>query len=675
MAGYEIGISGLHAAQKALDIIGNNIANAATEGYHRQEIDLRPADEVYTNGQLAGQGVEFAGVRRQINQILEDEIQRQGSVIADLGKRLEILQTIESAFGELSTEGLSTAIDEFFEAFDQLTLRPYDVNLQSTVLSSAETLSNQFRSLAQVVSNMEDMMYNEAISTVDRINILASQIAEMNKEVYAQKMRGNNINNTLDQRDLLVAELSELIGIRTVVRETGMVDITATDVSLVVGSTVLELEVGLEASEGNYKLGLRPKGTQVYDTNVSGGVLGGLFELKNELLHEISTKMNQLAQTIISETNQLHSQGVGSNGSFTSLSGWTMTETNVADFEPPVTEGDIYIRVIDADGNARRYTVTVTSASTLSSVAADIAAIPGLDDNSGLNNGRLQIIANTGYSFDFLPGALAQPSSTVPDPLAGAGPAPSEAPPVISVSGNYTGSTNQVYTCTVSTTPPGQTYPIGTGTMELEIRDGSGLLIKTVNIGEGYSEGTSFVMDNGVTITLQANGLSSGYLNDSEQFAVETLASSDTSGFLSAVGINCFFSGTDAYSIGLSDFVKDDGGNIATSRSVEMTDNENAAAIAALGDLAMDSLGQLSPKEYYRKLVVDLGNQVSVTDMEHSNVEGIRRSLEQQRNDVSGVDINEQATLMMLYERMFQAMARYMNTITETYDTVLTIIR
>jgi flagellar hook-associated protein FlgK len=94
-----------------------------------------------------------------------------------------------------------------------------------------------------------------------------------------------------------------------------------------------------------------------------------------------------------------------------------------------------------------------------------------------------------------------------------------------------------------------------------------------------------------------------------------------------------------------------------------------------LGDLAISELGQLSPKEFYRKLVVDIGNQVSVTDVQHSNVQGVQRSIEQQRNDVSGVDINDQATLMMLYERMFQAMARYMNTITETYDTVLTLIR
>ena len=675
MAGYEIGISGLHAAQQALDIIGNNIANAATEGYHRQEVDLRPADEVYTNGQMVGQGVEYAGVRRLVNEIIESELLRQGSSLADIEKRLETLRTIENAFGELSSEGLSTALDNFFASFNDLSLQPDDVNLQSSVLSSAETLANHFRSLGTVISNIEEMVYNEAVSSVERINLLAGQIARMNTEVYTQEMRGNDANNTMDQRDMLIAELSELVGIRTVVRDTGMVDITASDVSLVVGSTATELEAGLVLDGQQYQLGLRPKETQEYDTNISGGVLGGLFKLKNELVHGVKTQLDMLAQSIISQTNQLHVQGVGANGTFTMLSGWTMAETDVAKMEPPVTDGQIHIRVTDSTGQVTRHMVSVDGSSTLSSIAADIASIPGLDQNTGVNTGRLQIIANSGYSFDFLGGTLSVPNTTVPDPLVGAGAGLDQLPPAIGVSGGYTGTVDETYTCTVKTTPPGQTYAIGSGTMELEIQNTAGAVLKTVNIGEGYVAGTSFILDNGVKIRLEANGISPGYLNDAEQFTIEALASSDSSGFLAAVGVNSFFSGTDANSIGVSGFVRDSGSNIAVSRTVEMTDNLNASAIAALGDSAQDALGNLSPKEFYRKLVVDLGNEVSITEMQHSNVQSIHHSLEQQRDEISGVDINEQASLMMLYERMFQAMARYMNTISETYETVLTIIQ
>ena len=675
MAGYEIGISGLHAAQQALDIIGNNIANAATEGYHRQEIDLRPATEAYTNGQMVGQGVYNAGARRLINQIIESELLRQNSSLTDIEKRLETLRTIENAFGELSSEGLSTALDNFFAAFNVLSRQPDDVNLQTTVLSAAETLANHFHSLGTVISNIEESLYSETISAVERVNLLATQIAQMNTEIYAQEMRGTDVNNTMDQRDMLIAELGELIGIRTVVRDTGMVDISASDVSLVAGSTATELEVGFVLDGQQHQLGLRPEGTQAYDSNFTGGVLGGVFKLRNELVEGIKTQLDMLAQNLITQTNQLHVQGVGGNGAFTMLSGWTMTETNVSEIEPPVTDGQIHIRVTDSTGQVVRHTISVTSSSTLSSIAADIAAIPGLDLNTGVNTGRLQIIANSGYSFDFLGGTLSVPNTTVPDPLAGAGAGLDQLPPSIEVSGGYTGTVDETYACTVTTVPPGQTNAIGTGTMELEIQNAAGDVLKTVNIGQGYVAGTSFILDNGVKIRLGANGVSPGYLNDGEQFTIEALASSDSSGFLAAAGINSFFSGTDANSIGVSDFVRDNGSNIAVSRTVEMTDNLNAGAIAALGDSAQSALGALSPKEFYRKLVVDLGNDVSITEMQHSNAQSISRSLEQQRDEISGVDVNEQASLMMLYERMFQAMARYMNTISETYETVLTIIR
>jgi flagellar hook-associated protein FlgK len=360
-----------------------------------------------------------------------------------------------------------------------------------------------------------------------------------------------------------------------------------------------------------------------------------------------------------------------------------MSETDVASMVPPVQAGTIYIRVTDAAGQDCRYAVNVTSDSTLESVAADIAAIPGLEDNTGVNNGRLQIVANTGYTFDFLPGVLSSPTATVPSPLAGAGSLASEAPPIISVGGIYTGTANETYTCSVTTVPPGQTFAIGTGTMELEIRNGSGVVINKVNIGQGYAPGTlngpqeesTIVVENGIIINLKSNGAGPGYLNDGESFTIDAIANSDTSGFLAAAGINCFFSGTGAGSIEMTDYVGQDGRNIAISRGTGLEDNTNAVAIARLGQSALADLGGQSITEYYQQLSVGLGNQISITQMQYDNTDGILQSLEKQQDDISGVDVNDQASLMMLYERMFQGMAQYMNTISKTLETVMTILQ
>jgi flagellar hook-associated protein 1 FlgK len=319
MAGYDIGISGLHAAQKALMIIGNNIANAATEGYHRQEIDLVPLADANTNGAMIGQGVEYAGVIRKVDAVLQAEILRQESSLAAMERQLEMLQTIESAFGELTTGGLTTAMDEFFASFQDLSLRTEDVNMQSEVLSKAQALVCQMNNIATMVTNMDEMAHSESLATVERINLLAEQISALNQEIYNQKMRGYEPNNTMDQREKLITELGRLIGIRTYTRDNGMVDIIASDISLVIGPLNAKVEIGLINDGQSSLLGLRSVGGDSYSTQLNGGKLGGLFELRNTTIRDLQDQLDLLAKTIITETNKIHVQGVGQDGSFASL--------------------------------------------------------------------------------------------------------------------------------------------------------------------------------------------------------------------------------------------------------------------------------------------------------------------------------------------------------------------
>lgn len=674
MAGFNIGISGLDAAQRALSIIGNNIANAATEGYHRQEVNLRPADESPVGGVMLGQGVNFAGIRRMVDAFLEAEITRQQSSLSALQRRSDSLYVIESSLGELTEASLSGALDRFFGTMYELSLRPEDVSLQTALISAAESLTTQIGNVGTVLSSLQDSFYTEAQSAAGRINDLTAQVARLNQEIYNQRVQGEDASNMMDQRDQLIKDLGELVDVRIYEREYGITDVVAAEIPLVVGSVAGRVQVGLMETETGQQMGLAPEGSESYSSNVGGGTLGGLFELRNSRVRDIRDQFNRFTQTLISEVNKIHLQGVGSAGSFTSLTGWTMNESDVTDFVPPVTDGILHVRVIDPSGQARRYAVTVDSSSTLESVAADLAAIPGLEDATGVSAGRLQIVANTGYQFDFLPGVLSTPSTTVPNPLAGAGAGADQAPPAIQVSGLYTGSVNQVFTCTVNTSPPGQTLAVGNGTMEVVVRDGSGTAVATLQIGQDYEPGMSLVMADGIEISLDTNGLSGGYLNDGDVFTIEALANSDTSGFLAAVGMNTFFTGTDSSSIGIADAIRQSGGRIAVSRNAGGEDNRNIVALARLGEESLAALGDMGIKDYYRQIAVDVGQQLSVTEMQQKNGEAMLQNLLEQRDQISGVDVNEQASMMMIYERMFQAMARYMNTISTTQDTILGIL-
>ena len=303
MLDFSIGLSGLDAAQKALNIIGNNIANSATEGYHRQRIDFSPAYSSQRGAVLIGGGVDIKSITRVIDSFLEQEILRQQSSLGHVSQEFGTLRTIENIFGEFSTEGsgLNVAIDEFFNSLQDLSANPAETIWQSQIVSDAEAMANQFRTIGEFLNTLETQIRLEAENTIDYINTLTSQIAEFNDKIEAIEMPGGNANNMRDQRDQYISELSELIGVQTISRPYGVVDVSAGEIPLVIGVSVNQLETSLNE---NGDLGISITGSSNYTTNVQGGKIGGLLSLKNELVSDIHDNLDLLAVALIQQINQ-----------------------------------------------------------------------------------------------------------------------------------------------------------------------------------------------------------------------------------------------------------------------------------------------------------------------------------------------------------------------------------
>jgi flagellar hook-associated protein FlgK len=681
MGGFEIGISGLHAAQNALDIIGNNIANAATEGYHRQTVDMRPLDDVFTSGILLGQGVDVKRVKREIDELLDNEIFSKESEIAQINRELESLMTIESAFGELSTSALSTAMDDFFNALHKLSQSPDEVSYKSQVESTARALCSQMQSIGSTVADLESQTYKEAQNVAGDINTLAEQIAELNKKIYRESVKGETPNNMLDQRDRLINELAQLVNVTTYSREHNIKDVSVANIPIVVSSYVTEVEVGLQTNGDNHDLVISMKDAGNWSTEVTGGRLGALFSLRNSILRDIKSGLDDVARSIIFETNNLHVQGVGSYGSFNSLTGWTMATQELSEMDPPITDGGkLYIRVIDDTGLAVRQSITLSTSDTLSDVAADITAM-NFDFGAGAVNpldaqvvgGKLVIGIDSapafdGYKYDFIPGFLSAPTSSTFTGGAGG-----ELPPTVEVIGNYSGNSDETYTFTVSGAAAGG-EGIGTGSTKLTVTDSGGGTVKVIDIGDGFVAGEVINIADGLKIKLNSNSGEVGYVQNGQDFTVEAIADSDTSGILSATGINTFFSGTGATTMNVCEDIINNLGKIAVARTADFSDSTNALKMGQVGESALSSLGDLTIKEYYRTVATGIGEQIDITKVKEENAYGVWKSLQEQQDDASGVDMNDEATKMLVYERMFQGMAKYMNAVGEMLDRLMTII-
>ena len=658
MDSFSIGLSGLYAAQKALDTVGNNIANAATEGYHRQRINLTPGYTSQVGDVILGGGVDVAGITRLINNFLEQEILRQQSSLGLVSQEFSTLRTVETAFRELSSgSGLSTAIDDFFNALQDLSAHPAEIIWQSQVVTAAETMANQFRTLGEFLTTLQAQLVLEAENTMGHINTLISRIAELNDNVERIEISGGQANNLRDQRDHCITELSELIDIETQAKDYGVVNISVAGIPVVTGATLTELEVGVN-SEG--KLGISIAGMQTYGTDVQGGRLGGLFSLKNELVSDIHNDLDTLASAIIQKTNQYHVQGLGSEGSFSQLTGWGNISEDLSDFST-VSAGYAYIRVTNtSSGAVTRTEIPVfqdASSDTLTEIAGYITSNVANVTASVNSLNQLTITADAGYDFDFLPCVLPEPTAGT---LTGA------PPPAISVSGIYTGAVNDTFRFTVS--GPGS---VGNGTLQLEVKDGGGAgdVIATLNIGSGYAAGDLLDLGNGIKISLSTGDFEAG-----NNFDVDAFASSDTSGLLAAVGINTFFSGTSAMNMEVCSDISAAPGRIATSLSADMTDNANVSRMAGLKEEYISSLNTMTPVEFYRRLVTDIGQQLSLKKIHQDNTEIMIQNLSNQQSETSGVDINEEATQLLVFEQMFQSLAKYLYTVQSLMSSLMEVI-
>lgn len=214
--GLNIALSGLYTAQKNLNTVSHNISNATTPGYSRQQnvqTASRPLSVMDGTG-MVGTGSEVTGVDRVRDTYLDFKYWSENTASGEWSKKLEKLSELEGTFNEPSDSGFVKIMNDFFNAYQELSKDPSSSAVRALVREKGVTLAKYFNSTATHFEKMQEDINDQIKITVDQVNSLAFQIQQLNKQIYSFEVQGQSANDLRDSRTLLVDQLSKLVNIQ-----------------------------------------------------------------------------------------------------------------------------------------------------------------------------------------------------------------------------------------------------------------------------------------------------------------------------------------------------------------------------------------------------------------------------------------------------------------------------
>jgi flagellar hook-associated protein 1 len=314
-SGLNTALSGLEAAQAAIDTTGQNIANANTPGYSRQQVvqternplTIPALSTVTGDGSQVGLGVDITTITRVRDQFLDGQYRNQNSQSSGDNTASTLLGQVQAALNEPSSSGLSTALNQFWTAWSGLQNNPTDQGAMSAVLGAGKTVAENLGTLSGELTTLESQVTGQYTTLTDPTNgpvaTDAKQIAALNVQISQAQASGLNANTLLDQRDGLIDDLSQYSNVYVTQQSDGTVNVSF-------GNAAIAAAGGTADGTPLVKGGSVDLTDNVTDSNLSGsgGTLGALLKTYDVTtgtgqVADYASKLDGVANTLMTTVN------------------------------------------------------------------------------------------------------------------------------------------------------------------------------------------------------------------------------------------------------------------------------------------------------------------------------------------------------------------------------------
>ncbi len=559
----QVSSNALRVNQLGLQVVSNNIANANTPGYIRQELIQSAGGGYKVGSSIVGQGVRAVGVQQRVDEFLLQSLREVQSKIAAGDGVSEINSRLESAISELGDNDISSAMSRFSNAMQDVANQPGSAAIRSLAVQRGQELAGSLRSLSNATRQLTGNANSEVGGIASQINNLTSHIAELNKRIV--EIEGGSIATSdavglRDDRIKALDELSTLVNINAIEQESGAVTVIVGGDYLVADglSRSVRTVIGSGEDDGNFVV-------QIADTEakleVTGGKLKGLYDARDGTGGAFVSRLDAFATNVIKQVNRIHSQGQGTKG------------------------------LLDVTGEA--------------------------------------VIGN----------------------------------PLLAIE------------------QAGSEIDINNGSFVIQLEDASSGQKKTFDIfikQQGQSDDTTvndLVQQINAVSGLQASVSADGRFQiRTASPAIRFSFSKDTSGALSSLGLNTFFSGNSASTIAVRGDIVADPTRLAISLDGPGNGNRNAVALAEAFDKADELLGGQSLSESYESMIAKTSQEINSQKGINEGLKNYYQTLEAKHLGLTGVSLDEEGIRMLAYQRAFQASSRVIATTNELLQTLVNLV-
>ncbi|MFT5988381.1 MAG: flagellar hook-associated protein 1 FlgK [Marinobacter psychrophilus] len=666
-----IGLSGILGHQAALNTTANNITNANTPGYSRQEVQFGAQTPQRTGAGSIGTGVNVENIRRLANEYLTQQIREDSSLEGEQRTLNNELSRLDNLLGGEST-GLSTSLNNFFASLQNAAEDPTSLPQRQLVISEGEQVVKRFSALNEKFIQQRESVKTQMQQGAKDANALIASIADLNSAIAQSPglAQGRMPNDLLDQRDEKLRQLSELVSIKISPTEGAQVNVTLNNgQGLVTGNIAAQLGTRPSASDPlmlEFTLGTSGRVVNV-DSQIDGGKLGGLRHFQQQVLAPAFDELGRIAIALADTMNSQHQIGMDLEGE---LGGLFFKDFNSAALQTsrvipsannqPASNAQLAVEITDSSALAAgtwslKFGATSSYQLTNDRTGEVVSgSLPAVGDEIIMPGFSIRYDGGTltdGHSFQIQPtrNGAADIAMQVrrEEDLAFASPIRAEGGQGNKGTGAISQGTMQAVTYPDGTSLPGFTSSTGLANGPLQVSfvdDGSGGLNYIITDGDTvpntvvsatpYTEGQGLFSDNPALIPNYQ-----GY-----QFSVTGQPKA---------------------------------GDVFTIESNEngVSDNRNAEALASFGIKNTLNNGSQSFAEGYAGLVENVGVQTRQSQLDLQAGKTLLEQSFNQREAVSGVNLDQEAGKLIQYQAAYNASAKVITVAQDLFNTLLQTFR